>query len=197
MQGIFARTKSKFWSLKHLFRAKTPLSGRLRLMHRVLGGTALWCAGASLPNSKLLSQLVCWAMRLSKGAAEPWVEYKVRCLRSARNAIHLHMRDRWSTLWLRRSWDYCGHRARAKHWDVVPGCSILDSFRSLAWWEEQQGLCGGQRHKGRFFPRLMNEERALNHAAKGDLEGAGSGQGTVGYSTERLDLTGRSPVGLP
>ena len=108
MQGIFARTKSN----KHLFRAKTPLSGRLRLMHRVLGGTALWCAGAFLPDkhalhavNALLSQLVCWAMRLSKGAEEPWVEYKVRCLRSARNAIHLHMRDRWSTLWLRRSWD--------------------------------------------------------------------------------------------
>ena len=89
MQSVFARTKGKFWALKHLLRAKTPLKGRLQLMQKVLGGTALWCAGA-FPDKEALqavnflqSQLVMWAMRLSKGTTETWVQFRVRCLRSA------------------------------------------------------------------------------------------------------------------
>ena len=175
LQPLFARTKGKFWAIKHLLRAKTPLKGRLQLLQRVLGGTALWCAGAIHPDKQALksmnmlqSQLVMWTMRICKHSQETWVQFRVRCLRSARNAIHQHMGYRWSTLWLRRVWDYSGHRARASSWDVIPGCAVLNEYRTLQWWHHQQGLHNGTRHTHRFFPRLMGEERALNRAAKGD-----------------------------
>ena len=76
-------------------------------------------------------------------------------------SIYTHMGDRWSTLWLKRAWFYAGHRARAITWNP------LDSYRNLTWWTEQQLLQAGHRHKGRFFPRLMNEERALDRASGG------------------------------
>ena len=119
LQAVFVRTRNKYWALKHLFRAKTALAGRLRLMQRVLSGTSLWCVGAFLPDKHCLHainalqlQLVVWSMRLARSPSESWVEYRVRCLRCARYAIHQHMQHRWSTLWLRRAWDYCGRRAR-------------------------------------------------------------------------------------
>ena len=50
MANVFQRAKSKFWAMKHLFLAKTPLAGRMQLMQRVLGGTSLWCVGAFVPD---------------------------------------------------------------------------------------------------------------------------------------------------
>ena len=52
-----------------------------------------------------------------------------------------------------------------------PLSARIDSFRDLEWWEEQQQRKDGQRHPGRFFPRLMTEERALNAAAQGNWRG--------------------------
>ena len=54
LQGIFARTRNKFWAAKHHFRAKTTLAGRLKLMQKVLAGTALWCAAAFMPDKQAL-----------------------------------------------------------------------------------------------------------------------------------------------
>ena len=174
LQGVFARVKSKFWAAKHLFRAKTSLKGRLQLMQKVLGGTSLWCVGAFMPDklslhaiNTLQAQLVIWSMRLGKRSLESWSEYRVRCFRSARYAICSFMRDRWSTLWLQRCWTYCGHRARCADWVPKPGCAVLDQYRTLPCWQEQQQSQGGLRHKGRFFPKLMNQERALDAAAGG------------------------------
>ena len=174
MQGIFTKTKNKFWALKHLFKAKTPLGGRLKLLQKVLGGTALWAVGAFVPDklamqaiNVLQAQLTIWSMNLHKGSGETWVEFRIRCFRAARSNIHLHMKDRWSTLWLTRCWTYSGHRARCAGWVPQPGCAILDNYRTLQWWERECGLSQGVRHPTRFFPRLMGEERALNRAAEG------------------------------
>ena len=175
MQLVFHKTRAKFWSLKHLFRAKTPLAGRLRLMQRVLAGTSLWCVAAFVPDKAALQainvlqcQLVIWSMRLYKGGHESWVEFRMRSYRLARYMIQQHMRVRWGTLWLQRCWDYAGHRARGCNRVPLPGTAILDSYRTLTWWEREQGTATGKRHPGRFFPRLMTEERALNRAAGGD-----------------------------
>ena len=175
MQVVFARTKNKFWANQHLFRAKTSLAGRLRLMQKVLGGTSLWCVSAFIPDRAALKainilqvQLVVWSMRLAKGQGETWLDFRMRCFRLARYSIHRHMGIRWGTLWLQRCWQYAGHRARGIHKVPTPGCSRLDAYRTLTWWEDQQGLSMGKRHKARFFPRLMTEERDLNRAAGGD-----------------------------
>ena len=174
MQVVFNRTKKKFWALQHLFRAKTSLGGRLKLLQRVLGGTSLWCVSAFVPDQNALkainvlqSQLVIWSMRLARGRSETWLEFRMRSFRVARYVILQHMGERWSTHWLRRCWLYAGHRARGIHLTPTPGCSLLDSYRNLEWWQEQQGLSTGHRHKGRFFPRLMSEEKAMNRAAGG------------------------------
>ena len=53
---VFAKVKSAFWAKKHLFRAKVPLAGRLRLMDRVLGNMALWCASAFVPTNSPCKQ---------------------------------------------------------------------------------------------------------------------------------------------
>ena len=107
LQGVFQRTKNKFWALKHLFRAKTAISGRMKLMQKILGGTSLWCVSAFLPDKAALhcinslhAQITCWAMRLAWRSDETWFQFKIRTLRAARACIHAHHKERWSTMWL-------------------------------------------------------------------------------------------------
>ena len=95
---LFAKVKARYWATKHIYRAKVPLEGRLRLMNRTLGNQALWCAAAFFPDKQALqtvnvlqSQLVIWSMRLSKQNAEDWVEFRIRSFRAARWAIYRFM----------------------------------------------------------------------------------------------------------
>ncbi|OLQ00668.1 Retrovirus-related Pol polyprotein from type-2 retrotransposable element R2DM [Symbiodinium microadriaticum] len=69
------RAKDKFWSLKHLFRARTQLKGRVQLLDRVIGNLVLWCMAALTPDAggmqvlnSLQLQLVVWCMRVGKRA---------------------------------------------------------------------------------------------------------------------------------
>ena len=174
MAPIFAKVNTRFWAMKHLFRAKVPLAGRLRLMDRVLGNMALWCSSALHPDKMALqtinvlqSRLVIWSMRLSKKAEEDWLEFRLRCFRFARWAIQRFVGKRWSTQWLQRVWDYAGHRARSGLWIPPTPSGILDSFRPLEWWQREQQSKQGKRHPARFYPRLMGEERELEQAAGG------------------------------
>ena len=171
---VFAKVKSRFWAQKHLFRAKVPLAGRLRLLNRVLGNMALWCAAAFQPDQLALqtvnvlqSQIVIWSMRLSKRGDEEWLDFRLRSFRAARWAIQRHLGTRWSTQWLQRSWDYAGHRARSGLWMPPTPSGLLDSYRTLSWWQREQGLKQGKRHPARFYPTLMKEERDLDKAAGG------------------------------
>ena len=155
LQPIVQKTKNKFWALKHRFRARTSIKGRMQLMQKVL-----WCVSAFVPDKAALlainvlqAQLTMWALRLFRRADEPWVEYQVRCFRQARYCISTRHIERWSTMWLRRRWAYCGHRARAIHWVPRPGAAILDKFRDLEWWEAQKQQKHGMRHPTRFLSR--------------------------------------------
>ncbi|CAE7938067.1 pol, partial [Symbiodinium necroappetens] len=67
---FLARGRDKFWSLKHLLRARTPLTGRILLLDKIIGGTSLWCLSALAPDASALAllnsmqlQCVVWAMR--------------------------------------------------------------------------------------------------------------------------------------
>ena len=171
---LFARAKAKFWSLQHLFRAKSPLAGRLKLFHRIIGNTVLWCAAALQPDKQALqvvnvlqSQMVIWSMRLGKRAGKDRLDFRLRSFRSSRWAIQRFIGIRWSTCWLQRDWDYAGHRARSSTWIPPPPSGVLDGYRDLQWWRGEQGKPGGKRHPSRFFPRLMGDERALDQAAGG------------------------------
>ncbi|CAE7769768.1 pol, partial [Symbiodinium necroappetens] len=106
---LIARGKEKFWSLKHLFRARTPLAGCLRLLDKIVGGTSLWCLSALAPDVSALAllnsmqlQCVVWAMRVGKRREEGWLSFKQRSYRGARQLVWNVLRKRWSTTWLER-----------------------------------------------------------------------------------------------
>ena len=171
---LFTKVKGRFWAMKHLLRARTPLVGRLKLMNKVLGNMTLWCSSAFYPDrlslqamNTLQSQLVIWIMKLSKGKDEDWVSFRIRGFRAARYAILRFLPGRWSTAWLERSWNYAGHRARAQEWECPPASAILNTYRDLEWWEQQQGQRFGIRHPHRFRVKLMGEEREMEEIAGG------------------------------
>ena len=177
LQPLFARAKAKYWSLKHLFKAKAPLQWRLKLLHRIIGNGVLWRAAAFQPDKQALqtvnvlqAQMVIWSMRLGKREGEDCLDFRLRSFRASRWAIQRFIGVRWSTCWLQRSWEYAGHRARSTEWEPPPPCGVLDAFRIML-------HCGGQRNSaaGPVNVTLMGDERALDEAA-----GAGKSGGIAG-----------------
>ena len=139
---------------------------------RVLGKHH-WCAATFMPDTAALqamnvlqAHLVIWAMNLHKSPEETWLDYRLGSFKSARYASCHHVKQRWRTMWLQRSWNNSGYRARGCRHDPVPGSTLLDGYRTWAWWERQRMMDHGVRHLGRFYPRLMNEERELHKAAR-------------------------------
>ena len=168
---LLTRSKSKFWSQKHLFRSHTPLKGRLRLLERVAGGSAMWCLAAFPPDRSALGlinschvQMVTWTMQLGKQATESWELFHKRAFRCARAALCNAGLDRWGTTWIRRWWGFSGHRARGLLRPVPAVSSCLDAFRTLEWWEYEKRKKDGLQHT-HHYPRLMNMERIMNKAA--------------------------------
>ena len=111
--------RSKFWKLKHLSLGKTPLSDRLTLFDRVVTPSALWCASAVIPDraslqlvNRHLMRFVCWMANVRRKPDEGWLSHHVRQLRAARAMVWGRLKSRWSTKWLRRTWNFMGHVAR-------------------------------------------------------------------------------------
>ena len=173
IQPLLARAKQKFWSLKHLLRCKTPVKGRIRLLQRVVAGSAMWCIAAIPPDraamgmlNSVQAMLLGWVLRLFKGEGETWLQFRMRVVRSARAALHSSGGLRWSTIWLQRWWDYSGHRVRSVLSDFPPLRGLLDEFRSLSWWRRVQVTQQGPKHK-RHFARLTLLEEAMNRTCGG------------------------------
>ena len=169
LQPLLARARSKFWSLKHLLRAKTPAKGRVRLMQRVLTNTALWCIAALPPDKPALTVinsfqnlLLTWLLRLGKRSDEDWPDFRRRSVRSARYALHVSGCSRWSTVWLSRWWSYAGHRVRAAQRPTPPISSLLEGFRDRQWWEAEKLKQDGLSHNGRYFPRIHTMDKAMD-----------------------------------
>ena len=171
---LITRARNKFWSLKHLFRAKTSLPGRLKLMERILGGTALWPVCAIMPDSHALGllnatqlQLVIWMLRLAKRPTEQWLHFKQRAYRGARQVLRRFVGTRWSTCWLTRFWTYAGHRARGMDKEVPGAASVLCGYRDLEWWLGQKGCRDRVFHPRQHYPKLNNCDRDMNMAVGG------------------------------
>ena len=49
--------------------------------------------------------------------------------------------------------------------------SLVDSFRSLEWWTNEQKKRDGVRHSGRFYARLMSMETKMDRACGGHWRG--------------------------
>ena len=172
MHPMMSRAQNKFWSLKHIFRSKVSSTERLRLMHKVVTNSGLWCCSAFPPDKGALKMvntqqtlLIGWLLRLGKRKDEGWLPFRLRLVRSARAMLHKAGLPRWSTCWLQRWWGYSGHRVRCALRDFPPFSTELDFVRTLPWWKQQSAA--GRQHPGQFFPRLMNLERAMDKACSG------------------------------
>ncbi|CAE7344140.1 pol [Symbiodinium sp. CCMP2592] len=171
------RAKDKFWSLKHLLRAHTPLKGRICLLDRVVGGLVLWCLASLAPDNSSMAllntlqlQLVIWSMRLAKRPDESWLSFRKRSYRGARQVVWTHLQRRWSTCWLDRWWCFAGHRARGLDRDVPGAASIVDAYRDREWWTAEQSKPVDHRvQHPRHFPKLSNMEKDMDTAATGSL----------------------------
>ena len=105
IQPLVARAKQKFWSIRHLLRCRTSISGRLGLFQRVVAGAGLWCI-ASLPPDRaamgllnsVQASLLSWMFRFFKGSTESWTDFKRRAVRDSRAILHKHGFLRWSTI---------------------------------------------------------------------------------------------------
>ena len=169
MQPLWQRAKAKFWSIRHLLRPGTPLSHRIRVLDRVVGGSALWAVAAKTPECSALQsinqlqlQCIVWMLRLRKGTDEEWVDFKQRSIRQARQTVCLHSASRWSSAWLSRFWGYMGRVARNLRSENPTCAGYMSAFRSYEFWEREQRRVGGMRHSGRFFPKLSKLDQAMN-----------------------------------
>ena len=111
LQGTWQRAKNKFWSIKHLLLADTPISGSLRLLNRVVGAAVLWNVCAFPPETnalesvnQLMYQMVVWMLKSRKHGGETWAEFRSRTIRQARQLVYTVLSERWSTQWVRRWW---------------------------------------------------------------------------------------------
>ena len=135
---LTSRARAKFWELRHIFRCKSGMKGRVRVLQRVVGATALWCLCSFPPDAAAMSllnatqlQLMVWLLRFSKKECESWVEYRQRAFRGARSALCNSGVERWSTLWLRRWWSFAGHRVRGMLAPHPVISSLYEDFRQV------------------------------------------------------------------
>ena len=167
--------RSKFWEIKHVLKAQGHLFKRIRIMQRTVAASAMWCISMIPPDRGALGycntvqiQLIVWMMGISKGANEDWGSFRMRAWRAARAMLHRAGVERWSTVWLRRFWQYAGHRARGGDQQHPVISSVLEGFRTKSWWEEEKRKPSSQRMKHvHHFARLMQIESWLDDAAGG------------------------------
>ena len=170
---LATRARAKFWEIKHILRAKGgAMKQRVRVMQKVVGGTALWCICCLPPDASTMTmlnsaqlQLMVWLLRFAKRQGEGWDEFRQRAFRGARAALHSAGVERWSTLWLRRYWAYAGHRVRCTMHDVPPVSTEFENFRTLPWWNHQKSLKHGLKHQGRHYARLTTLEQNMDAVA--------------------------------
>ncbi|CAE7650830.1 unnamed protein product, partial [Symbiodinium necroappetens] len=170
---LVSRARSKFWELKHIFRAKGgSMKQRARVMQRVVGGTALWCISCVPPDAAAMTmlnsaqlQLMVWLLRFAKKPDEGWEQFRQRAFRGARAALHSAGVERWSTMWLKRYWAFAGHRVRTTLHEVPPISSEFENFRTLPWWTHQKTLKHGVKHQGRHYARLTILEQRMDAVA--------------------------------
>eukprot|EP00439_Symbiodinium_sp_Y106_P071268 s2559_g12.t1 len=109
MDSAMAKASKKFYANIETYTARAPLRGKLHMFRSIVAGAALWCASAITPTPQAMSSLNTLQMELISKAAgfrrkshETWLEFRTRSLRSARNLMHTHGVERWSTSWLQR-----------------------------------------------------------------------------------------------
>ena len=98
LRGTWQQARGKFWSMRHLLRAGTPIGGWLKLLDRTVGNCALWNSCAFYPEytameavNQMMYQFVIYMLRLGKRSSETWDEYRRRSVRLAQALVHTHL----------------------------------------------------------------------------------------------------------
>ena len=174
LTALLDKARRKFWANRDLLLSSAPLRRRLHLLYRTVWASMSWIIGTITPSqhsleflNTFLYSLVVKMGHIKRRPTELFVEYTARSVRLARYLVHQSGLERWSSLHLRQMWRYTGHRCRGLS-SPHPGASAyLTHFRTHAWWQEQQLLLQGVRHKRRHYPRLTSEEKFLSAVFKG------------------------------
>ena len=167
MEHLIDRARRKFFGIVHILTTRAPLSARMKLLNTVVFGVLRWVIGALFPSAQLQSMLnyfqvncVRRMMKTARKTDELWIDYEARSLRWARAIVHKVGGKRWGDVHAEAYWDFVGHRTRSGVRDNPSTAGILSHFRGIDWWQEQQHLSTGARHR-RHFPHLMNCERRV------------------------------------
>ena len=165
MDTGMAKARKKFHAMSHILECRGNLQERLKVFRSAVGGAALWYGAAASPGPQAMGalntmqlEMVARMSGLRRKTEESWLHFRQRSMRAARQILCNAGHERWSTVWLRRHWQYRGHVARAAAREQPPASSHLDQFRTLKWWRGQQRWKDGVRHPEAFYPHLSNEE---------------------------------------
>eukprot|EP00439_Symbiodinium_sp_Y106_P082670 s1758_g22.t1 len=122
MDTGMAKARKKYFATRDVLECRGPLKKRIQVFQTTVGGAALWYASAATPTPQAMGalntmqmEMVARMSRLKRKPEESWLEFRQRSIRAARQILHNTGTERWSTVWLRRHWQYRGHVARAEH----------------------------------------------------------------------------------
>ena len=174
LRETWQAAQGKFWSLRHLLLADAHMSGRLRILDRIVGVSILWSSRAFPPKTNALSalnqlmfQMVVWMLKAKKHGGETWAEFRQKVVRQARQMVLRFLLDRWSLQWARRWWSYSGHVARGSEQEPKPAPTIMSEFRTVERWEVEQRRAEGQKHTGRFYAKMGPLDKSMTSICGG------------------------------
>ena len=167
LEYLIDRSRKKFWGIVHILTSRAPLGKRMTLLNKVVFGAMRWTIGAIFPTVQAQQMLnffqvncVRRMMGVKRGPQELWVDFEARSLRAARVMVHRVDAQRWGDVHVDAYWDFLGHRTREGVRECPSISGLLSRYRGLDWWQEQQTLSGGARHR-RHYLHLMNCERRV------------------------------------
>ena len=167
---IMGRVWTAFHANKKVLCGVGSRKEKASMICKLIDGCWSWCAGAlhwEKDDLMAMNSIQLRILRLSFGcrrlAAEDWVTYNSRSLREMRQWLHQSGWERWSSKILRLQFQLMGHWVRRTEGASACLPSLMQCWRSLGWWQEQQHIsvrAGGLRHPRRF--RAANIERSFS-----------------------------------
>ena len=175
VNNLVGKARKCFWANQTMLQSSAPLKIRIQLLYKTVWQSMSWILGVVMPTKQTAETLngflydcILSMVKLRRRPLEAWVDFRIRTRRLARAWAYHSKLERWSTLHLRLTWRYAGHRARGYYYSSPTASSVLTFFRTPSWWEEQQQLQGGARHGRRHFPRITLEEKCFKMVVPGD-----------------------------
>ena len=173
------KARRKFQATREILLSGAPLRARLAILDKVVWGSLRWMAGCLCPAPRLQHLLNTFQLECIKTVMKQrwkgeglFTAFDIQCRRNARYILHRLRGLRWGDDMIQMYWNYLGRRTRNGYHHTPAISGLLSHFRGLSWWTRQQGLGSGERHRGRFFPVLMTQERQVARACNTDQKRA-------------------------